>query len=223
MDYIFSVLYDKFIFKSSIYGKYQNTKTPYHYSYDIEDLISYFSNSPKGNEYDIKLKYYNPEFYTEQISAFVGSITYEISGKKYNVLNYDELFTSIMYNNNNNGEDEYTLFLKNAELLNMYSLKENNVFHPFTIRNGNDISIFTELKDYKGWDERNFFQYTPDWPNASGNYRFPSSSQVEFLSDVEFNNLEMEEPLVFQFSDTKFIVIPSFKLYITPRTVFLAR
>lgn len=222
MDYIFSVLYDKFIFKSSIYGKYQNTKTPYHYSYDIEDLISYFSNSPKGNEYDIKLKYYNPEFYTEQISAFVGSVTYEISGEKYNILNYDQIFTSIMYDNH--GADEYTSFLKLPKFLNMYSLKENNAFYPFTIRNGNDISVFTELKDYNGWDGQNFFSnYTPNWINASGNYIFPSSSQVDFLSDVEFNNLEMEEPLVFQFSDTKFIVIPSFKLYITPRTVFLAR
>lgn len=213
-NYIYDNIFDKMVFKASSYCLIRTSGSYKYYGINTSDLVEYFNDSSLFDIYDFHIKKYNPDFNVNDISSLSGSICYEISGIKYDT-KQDFLFLTIDDATTGNSKNEklFGYYHGYGGTINMQFMHTTD--KRFMLRKGNEIvNIGAEVfRDYM------------NNPLNQGAYNFnqASNNKIGIVSNHDFENIELDEPLLFQFSDKNFIIIPSFKLYIAPKTVFLAR
>lgn len=233
-DYLKSALGSLYVFKSGAIGEINNDDPNNPYLYRAEKLVKRLSLLPSDNKYNDILKQFNPDFDTSQISGVVYSLVYEISGKLYNAPNFDILALSLADDfHERYRTDNHPLTAALTENIPLRGHIYDNIFelNPFpfevwgmyTMLNAPPWNyVLTEPINMTSTDRNIYYNEVLPKPNILNPGFSPS-----ILSNAEFKDFELDDFIAFNFGDeyqdANLIEIPSFKLYITPRIVFLAR
>jgi hypothetical protein len=209
-NYLYGAVDTRFIHKASPFVQISGTTTKT-FTLPTSLLCSYFTSEYASGVNDM-LKDIDEDFDVSQIKSFIGRYYYKVDGSLVPFSN------QVLFRSNATAtfpdSGEY-LFFKNA-LFDGESVK---------LRNGADEAFINYTKVSLDTNPRILQSYKDNF--KPGSYKTSDGLYPKYkyeIVDVDtFESIEMDESLLYQYGDDRLAMFPSFKLYLQPEIVFLAR